>query len=174
MPAISPTQPQRSTFAQQFGGAGLSSSVRALTTTLVGAVPRTPAILSLRADVMKGNKKPVEHLLRLCYAAVDGGVEPERVTQWARDFIALVEQYAARRERRQSAGVLAFQDAHARHVTRSIREDADADVATATVDMHSVESLRTARAERLEAIAADRVLVDCYTRRIAELVGQEG
>lgn len=56
-----------------------------------------------------------------------------------------------------------------RAVSRSFREDCESEVATAGVDLDSIESLEKARKERLDAIEADQRLVECYTGRIAEL-----
>ena len=167
--ALSHHKPGPTTFAERFGVAGLTATVREITKTLTGAVPRHPSIASLRADVMSGKTKPVEHLLRLAFAAVDLGSPVEKVTLWVDDFKNTVQQYALRRERRQGLGILPADQVHVRLVTRSIREDCESDAATAGVDLDSVESLEKARGERLEAIAHDQRLAELYTGRIAEL-----
>lgn len=133
-----------------------------------GSQPRRHTIASLRARLMARTSDPIGILYRIACGAVDDGRPMLMILQPFRDFIAQVEAYAARRER-QSAGVIAFPQVHVRLVTRSIREDCEADVATAGVDLDSIASLEKARAERLDAIAADERLVEGYTQRIAEL-----
>lgn len=170
MTAILSDTTQASTFAQRFGAEAPSQTVRALTRTLIGAVPRTIAsVRSLRADVMGGMKRrPIAQLLTLCYAAIDAGVSVEKVTQWCRDFIAAVEAYAARREKR-TTGVLPFQQVHVRLTLSAIREDAEADSAEALMNCDDISSLENARAERLQAIEAEERKVEAITHRIAFL-----
>lgn len=170
MPEGVPVVAARSTFRADYGTVAPSSAVRALTQTMIAAVPKVLAVASLRADVMMGKTKPVEHVLRLMLAAIDSGCAVDDVTLWLRDADAYVRAYAARRaQRQQSVRVLPFPEVHARMVTRSIREDAEADCATAVVDLNDIASLEAARQERLDSIAQDQRLVECYTRRIAEL-----
>lgn len=166
-------QPDSSTTVRDAIDNGLSESVQALTMAVVGVwpkghPPKRPAIAKVHRSVRFGQVEPVKPLLTLAYGAIDEGKDCAVVVQPYRDLIALVEAYAARKDRR-GAGVLPFPELHPRLVTHSIREDADADCATANVKGEDIASLERARAERLEAIAQDERLVELYTAQIAKL-----
>lgn len=150
-----------------------TDSIRAFTRGVIAiwpdrTQPKRAGIASLRARLMAKASDPFSILYRLALGAIDEGKPVACVVQPFRDFIAAVEGYAARRERH-SAGVLAFPEAHVRHVTHAIREDAEADIAAAQVKAECIASLEKARQERLDAIAADERLVECYTKQLAQL-----
>lgn len=155
----------------QFVAHDPSGIIGGLTKTLLaiwpkGTTPKNKDVAKNRQRIMWGGTlNPIDTLYRMSCAAVDEGRDG---LQWARDLIAQVEQYKVRHER-PSSGVLPFSQVHVRLVTRSIREDCEADVATAGVDLDDIASLEQARKERLEAIGQDERLVECYTHRIAEL-----
>lgn len=148
--------------------------VRSLTATLVniwpkGEPPKRAIVKGWRQRLLDGRADPVKIVYRLMLAAIDEGKSVAVVCQWLDDMKASVIAYAERHERRQGSGVLPFPDMHTRLVTRSICEDADADVATAQVKAECIASLEKARAERLQAIEADERLVESYTAQIAQL-----
>lgn len=151
-----------------------SRVIRSLTDSLLAvwpkrSAPRNPSIAKVRGRIMWGQIEPMRPLYLLACGAIDEGHPVEIVVAWAKDFIAAVEAYAARKQRRQSAGVLPFHQISQRLVVSAIREDAEADSAECLVDEDDVASLEKARAERLESIDAEERKVELLTKRIAEL-----
>jgi hypothetical protein len=178
MPTQNAIPSKPTTFAITFGTDGLAGSVRALTKTLLGPwdelpvgrrMPATPSTAKLKADIRDQKVKPFEHLLRMLYASVDAGIPVEKVTQCLRDCIALVDQYAARKARREGAGLLPFPQRFLRICDKRIAEQGDAESAGLRVIRESatVADLEKARKERLEVIAVDEAEVEALTTEIA-------
>jgi hypothetical protein len=178
MPTENALPSKPSTFAVAFGTDALAGSVRALTKTLltpwdelpVGRrMPATPSTAKLKADIRDQKVKPFEHLLRMLYAGVDAGIPSEKVTQCLRDGIALVEQYAARKARREGAGLLPFPVRYLRLADRGQVEECEATRADMRVvqDSATIADLEAARKERLEKIAVDEAEVMALTTEIA-------
>ena len=155
MTAPSQPHPETSTFPQRFGVVGLSATVRHLTETMLAGwdelpmgrrVPADRSVAALKADVKLDKKQPIQHVMRLAVAALDAGIPVVRATQWFRDAIAYLEGYAARKERRQSLGILPFPERWARVWTRETREQAEADCSAIAVgDGRDLTALRCAR-----------------------------
>lgn len=164
MTAISPTQEHPTTFADRFGMVGVSSVAHQVTASLLAArteaighrAPKDKSIAQLRADVRAHKQMPIRTLLRLAFTDIDEGVPVRLVTQYLRELIERIEQYAARRERR--AGVLSFRQAVVRMAARGEREECEAHIAVLELD-EDVASLDRAIAELNEEIAADQAMV---------------
>ncbi len=167
---------ERSTFGQHFGTAGLAERVRVRTLTMLAAregnpTRLDPSVASLRADVRPtaGKKTPFAHLYRIMLADLDAGVAVDRVTLALREMIEDLQQYAARRERRQSSGILPFRQLFTRKSVHGQREECEAKVAAMELNPDCLDSLRKARAELLEEIAADQATADLLTAEIIRL-----
>lgn len=151
-------------------------TVRAGTAALVGAwdelpigrrVPKDASVASLKADVRDGKREPVKHLVRLIFASIDAGVSLDRATKVLRVLNDAATQYAERRQRRQSSGILSFPERLMRLVVRGKQEQCDADVAVLTLDAANLESLEAAARELAEEIAIDQAALDCMRAEIA-------
>lgn len=131
--------------------------------------PRDPSVASLKADIRDQKKKPIEHLIRLAFSAIDAGVPVERVTLFLREMIEAAEHYAARRERAKSSGLLTFRQSFTRLAAKGCTEEGEANAATMELDENDPASLRKVRAELLEEMAVDQAKADRITARIVEL-----
>lgn len=179
MNAISHQQPASSTVAESYGTASATAIVRSLTRTMLDAwkhlpvgrrVPKDAKLASLRADVMIGHVKPIEHLMRLSLGAIDAGVPAGPVVQWAKDYVTYCEGYAARKQRRESMGILSFPQRFARLWTKETIEQGEADATCIAIGQGSdLNALRAARVELSEH--RDRVdeLIALVSERIVEL-----
>lgn len=151
-----------------------SGCVRGITETFLGiwskrTTPKRAAIAKLRGRIMWGGSlNPIDTLYRISCAAIDEGKPLAVVLQFAKDFIAAVEAYAARRERR-TAGILPIPTLHSRVKVGAIREDMEADCAEEVVDFTCEASLEKARAERQQHIDQEQRKVDLYTLGLAQL-----
>ena len=128
--------------------------------------PKDKAVAQLRADVRSKKMMPVRALLRIAFADIDDGVPVRLVTQFLREMVERIEQYAARRERR--VGVLSFTDALKRKQVHGERQECEAHIALLGI-ADTPESLDEAIAELNEEITADQELVALLTARKAEL-----
>lgn len=167
-------QPDSSTTVKDAIDNGLSGSIRALTQAVVGVwadrhPPKRPAIAKVHRAVRFGQVEPLKPLLTLAFGAIDEGKDPAVVVQPYRDFIALVDAYAARRDRRQSAGVLPFPEVRTRVAVRAEREDCEADCDRMQIKDGCIATLEKARASRQEAIAEFQREVEVMTNEIAFL-----
>lgn len=173
------TKPETpSTFASRFGMAGLADSVRSLTVTMLEGwddlpvgrrVPRDPKLASLKADVRNHHVKPIEHILRLAFAAVDAGVSVQRVTQFLRDTITVIEQHAEGKQRRESSGVLSFPARLARLWTRETKEQGEADCAIIAIgEGTDLNALRQSRVELTEHRDVIDAQIELVSARILE------
>lgn len=151
---------QTGTFQSRFGVEGLSSCIRSLTVTMLAGwnelplarrKPLDPYVVSLKADLKRGQCEPVKHAMRHAVGQIDAGISTAAATQWFRDAIAFLESYAARKQRRESLGVLPFPQRWERVWTRETQEQSEADVACIAVgDGSDVNKLRCARIELQE------------------------
>jgi hypothetical protein len=178
------TQPHAasSTFAARFGTQGLLGIVRALNDTMLDVWNDLPVgrrqshdrtIGSLRGDCRSGDIKPVWHVMRLAVAAIDAGVSVARVTEWFRDAVTYLEQYAARKEGRTSIGVLPFPVRLARVWSRETTEQCEADCACIAIgEGMDLDALRKARVECQEHRDEMDAQIALISERIVELEGR--
>lgn len=179
MSTASQVQTQPSTVAVDYGTASPSQTVRGLTRTMLDAwkrlpvgrrVPQDAKLAGLRADVMIGHVKPIEHVMRLTLGAIDAGAPVGFVVQWAKDYIRYCEGYAARKQRRESLGILSFPERFRRAWTRETREQGEADmVCIAIHEATDLNTLRACRVELLEHRDAIDAQVELVSARIVEL-----
>lgn len=152
MPTLSRPSRDHTTTRSGFDLVGLTALVRAVTDALLSAriqsighrQPSDPSIASLRADIRHGKKEPVKHLLKMNFADLDAGAPVELVNQYLRDMMAANEQYAARKDRRDRAGLLSFREQFTRAHQRETIAQGRADVFSLGVDENSVESIDAA------------------------------
>ena len=171
MTALNATNEHPTTFGERFGVASLTERVRLRTVTLLNArkgnrAPLPTSIAQLCGDVMPsvGKRKPFEHLYRIAFAFIDIGVPVEKVTQAFREMIQDIEHYAARRERRQSLGILPFRQRATRQAVHGQREECEAHCAfLLAVEAQTPESLGLAITELNEEIAVDQATVELLT-----------
>lgn len=182
MTAISHEHQASSTFAEGFGTAGLSGVVRGLTRSLLDAwkhlpigrrQPKDAKLASLRADVMIGHVKPMEHLVRLSFGAIDAGVPVAAVTAWVKEYLTACEQYAGRITRRRASGILSFPERWRRVWTRETREQGEADAVCIAIqagaDLNTLRACRVELQDHREAIDAQ---IDLVTEQIMAMEAQ--